>query len=219
MAENLSKKEAVRQALKALGNDATPTPLQDWIKKNLNIEMTLGHISTTKGDLLKSARMDKPASPPPVAPVVVEEVPKAAEEAPADLMTKAANKSEEPVITKYEAVRRALAKLGKDAKPLAIQSYVKEHFNIEMTPGHAKTNKGKILREAAAKKSGKKAEAAPPAAKTSPAAPAPTQAGKASNGKKTIELEDILTLRKLVDRVGPAHLQTLIDVMSGKEAR
>ena len=39
-------------------------------------------------------------------------------------------------ITKNEAVRQALAALGNDAKPIAIQNHVKDHFGIEMTTKH-----------------------------------------------------------------------------------
>jgi hypothetical protein len=39
----------------------------------------------------------------------------------------------QPRLTKMEAVRRALAKLGGDAEPRLIQQYVQERFGVEMT--------------------------------------------------------------------------------------
>ena len=68
-------------------------------------------------------------------------------------------------LTKIEAVRQALAKLGKNAKPLELQGYIKKEFGIEMTADHVSTSKGDILRKKAAKgKSKSKAKAAPKAA-------------------------------------------------------
>src|SRR5262245_58867457 len=62
-----------------------------------------------------------------------------------------------PKMTKLDAVGKALAELGNDAKPAAIQAYVKDHFGMEMSLAHAKTAKNSFLRRAAAKK-----KAAPP---------------------------------------------------------
>jgi hypothetical protein len=62
--------------------------------------------------------------------------------------------------TKIEATRRAIAALGKDANSAEIQDYVKKHYDLEMTPGHVKTNKAKVLRELEAE-AGKAQPAAP----------------------------------------------------------
>src|SRR2546421_675302 len=118
-------------------------------------------------------------------------------------------------ITKIEAVRRALAELGKDAKPSAIQPFVKERFGIEMTPSHITVAKGKILAKAskgkpsAKKSAAQKQVAAPkPAAPEThvlPAAPKPTTGG--------VSLQDLGTLKELVGRVGADNLRTLIDLL------
>ena len=55
MAEKFTKKDAVRRALTELGNNAMPVAIQGWIKDNLGIEMTAGHVSTTKGEILRKA--------------------------------------------------------------------------------------------------------------------------------------------------------------------
>jgi hypothetical protein len=130
-------------------------------------------------------------------------------------------------ITKMDAVRRGLEELGPEARTTALQEFVKSRFALEMTPGHVKTYKGKILRMArmggktGAKKSvpqksaartvgAKKAAPAKPQAKTSPA-PVPKGSGKAVG----IPLDDILYVKKLMGRFGPGQLHTLIDAFAG----
>jgi hypothetical protein len=51
--DKVSKKEAVRRALKALGKGATPSALRPWIKQQFGIEMSADHISTAKGEILR----------------------------------------------------------------------------------------------------------------------------------------------------------------------
>src|SRR5262245_398606 len=55
-------------------------------------------------------------------------------------------------ISKQEAVRRALATLGNEAKPLVIQAHVKKAFALDMTTDHVSTAKGEILKKARAGK-------------------------------------------------------------------
>jgi hypothetical protein len=95
-------------------------------------------------------------------------------------------------ITKKEAVRRSLAKLGKNAQPVEIQKDIKDRFGIDMTTGHISTTKGELRRGAKGKKKGGTKQAAP-----------------------AIPLEDILAVRSLVDRLGAAPLKTLIDALQG----
>src|SRR5262245_46840127 len=52
MAEEITKQEAVRRALKAMGRAATPSQMQPYIKENFGIEMSTDHISTSKGIIL-----------------------------------------------------------------------------------------------------------------------------------------------------------------------
>src|SRR5436190_20377771 len=49
-------------------------------------------------------------------------------------------------VNKMEAVRRALAELGPDAKPKQIQTYVKDEFKVDMTTDHISTYKRDIQR-------------------------------------------------------------------------
>jgi hypothetical protein len=126
----------------------------------------------------------------------------AAPTAPPGEPTTAKNK-----ITKTEAVRRSLQKLGPDATPTEVQKDVKKRFGIDMTTDHISTTKSQLRKEASKNKPAQKQE------ETKPVAAPPAKA--ASNGKGTaVEMQDVLTLKDLVRRVGAAHLKTLIDVMS-----
>src|SRR4051794_11489687 len=51
----ISKMEAVRRALGAMGSEATPSQLQPFIKSKFGITMTTDHISTYKGDIRRKA--------------------------------------------------------------------------------------------------------------------------------------------------------------------
>jgi hypothetical protein len=112
-------------------------------------------------------------------------------------------------LTKMEAMRRALADLGRDAKPAQLRGWVKEKFGIAMSADHVSTYKGTILR----KKSGKRKAAAvtQPSAATNEEprvrrAPAPR-----GNG---ISLDDIAAVKGLVGPVGADGLKELIDVLA-----
>jgi hypothetical protein len=126
MAEKkLSKKEAVRQVVATLGMDASPTEMQKEIKERFGIEMTTGHISTTKGELRreggkkKSRSKPKPAAQPPAG----------------------------EKLTKNEAVYRAVVALGKDAPRTKVRDYVKENFGFEMDLNHVSAAKVAAVRK------------------------------------------------------------------------
>jgi hypothetical protein len=59
MAEQITKLEAVRRALGALGRDARPAQMQPYIRDHFGIEMTAEHISTSKGDILSKKKAGK----------------------------------------------------------------------------------------------------------------------------------------------------------------
>jgi hypothetical protein len=112
-------------------------------------------------------------------------------------------------ISKKDAVRRSLAKLGKKAFPRDIQADVKARFGIDMTTDHISTTKGEIAREAAAKKLAAQKPAQKAEGQKPPAQQKQPPAG--GNGKpRTIALEDVLALKALMDRVGADSLRTLI---------
>jgi len=125
-------------------------------------------------------------------------------------------------ITKIDAVRRALAELGKDATPTAIQGYLKDRLSIEITRDHASTAKGVVLRQGAKKMKAAKAKppaAKPAATKAKPQPPVQLTAATASpakggSGNAGIQLEDIAATKALLGRVGADELRKLIDLLA-----
>jgi hypothetical protein len=109
-------------------------------------------------------------------------------------------------IKKQEAVRRALAALGRDAKPLQLQAWIRENLHIEMTADHVSTAKGIILRKKG-KKAARKAEPTP----KHEAAPKPQAAAAKQPG---LPLDDILAVKQLVATYGAGPLHTLIDAFA-----
>jgi hypothetical protein len=109
-------------------------------------------------------------------------------------------------ITKQEAVRRALAQLGRDAKPTQIKGWVKEQFNIDMGTDHISTAKGGILK---AGRKGKRTAKKKPATSNTAAKQVP-----AAKPQAGIPLDDILYVKRLVGRFGPDQLHTLINAFA-----
>jgi hypothetical protein len=158
--------------------------------------------------------------------------------------TGTAAKAKPAALNKMEAVKQAIAKLGRDAGRGPILDFVKTQFGIEMTPDHVSTCRAEVLRRLAAKaqSSGAKAAPAKPLASTSSVAKAPVAkpapvkttsataqakpapavvnapskgAGNGSAKMETgISLKDILAVKELVGRVTPSQLKTLIDAFS-----
>jgi hypothetical protein len=141
-------------------------------------------------------------------------------------------------ITKIEAVQRALSELGHNAQLGQMQAHIKERFGIEMSTDHIRTSRSVLFKrraahaKAAATKAGVTNPAvAKPAAAKSPAQPSaarkqgpkkPTaqpqsQASLAHpvNGPAAgISLDDIESVKALLERVGAPSLRRLIDVMA-----
>src|SRR5262245_34854582 len=72
----MTKNEAVRQALAALGPDAKPMQMQPFIKEQFGIEMSTDHISTAKGEILRKQKAKKKPGPKPRAEQPAPERPK-----------------------------------------------------------------------------------------------------------------------------------------------
>src|SRR5262249_50795127 len=122
-------------------------------------------------------------------------------------------------ISKKEAVRLALAELGRDAKPAQLRPYIKATFGIDMTPGHITTAKGELRRGQGGKGKAarrKKASApkppAPAAAPAPPAQPPARAAGGSPSGG--ISLEVIQAVQGLLGRVDADTLRGLIDMLA-----
>jgi hypothetical protein len=153
--------------------------------------------------------------------------------------TGATSKGKPAAITKMDAVRKAMAKLGREAGRAAIVDYVKRQFGVEMTADHVSNCKGEIVRQNAAKAKAARANAlagkpngpAASAVKTPLAKPgaakaahgtaqtkpssAPAKGNGSARTESGISLKDILTVKDLVGRVGPNQLKTLIDAFAG----
>jgi hypothetical protein len=117
-------------------------------------------------------------------------------------------------LTKMDAVRQALATLGKDAKPIQLQGHIRKEFGIEMSTDHISTYKGNILRKKGGKgrRGGKKAAAKPSEAPAAaPAALVPKVGGRGAN--VAVSMGDLQALKDLVQRVGANNLRSLIDLM------
>src|ERR1700731_4504968 len=99
-------------------------------------------------------------------------------------------------MTKVEAVRRCLKVLGKNATRTEIQTYVKDHFGIEITKQHATNCKGVILRRKAKKKLTKTKPVAAMTGETKPQVQ-PAAASTSSAKESGILLEDIEVIKAL----------------------
>ena len=125
------------------------------------------------------------------------------EERETDMAEKTNGAGETPAkVNKLDAVRQVMKDLGTDATVPDIQREVKARYGLEMSAKQASTYRG-MLRKAA-----------PAARKAKAASPAPA---RPANGEATVELEDLVTLRELVDRVGAERLRTLIDLLGAVE--
>ncbi len=115
------------------------------------------------------------------------------------------NETEKP-ITKMEAMRRTLAEMGQDAKPLDIQSHVKSEFGIDMNTNVISAYKSTL-------KAGKQPAAKPAKAATAPAAngakAAKAPAHKTESG---ISVDDIRSIKEVADRIGADRVKELVDV-------
>ncbi|MBI1913752.1 MAG: hypothetical protein HYS12_03215 [Planctomycetes bacterium] len=118
---------------------------------------------------------------------------------------------EQPAKNKMDAVRRALAKLGRTAKPAQIREHVKNRFGMDLSADLISTYKGEIKRKRKGKKKkGAKKQAAAPAAPPAKQPPRPP----AKSAAAAISLEDMRLVKGLVTRVGPDALKGVIELLS-----
>jgi hypothetical protein len=192
--------EAVRQALAALGNDATMADLQSWIREHLHIEITKKHVSANKTKILREGGQPAAAAAP--------------HEANGTSGARPAPAKKEAGLSKMEAVRKALRKFGRKADSLKIQGYLKERFDIDMTRAAITKYKSAILQKLAAKKQAPAKEQQPAA---SDSQPAPKPAGAPAQGtdlSSAVQLQDVLLIKDLLGRVGAAELHTLVEAFA-----
>ncbi len=146
----------------------------------------------------------------------------------AGLATKTETASNRKQLPKVEAVRRAMTALGKEASRADIQGYVRQKFGIKIGLDHISNCKGELAKragkgatptdsESAAAKlaaapaaSGKHNAPQSRAAQSTPAAHTRAVGGNGSS-QANILLDDVLTAKILIDRVGAGPLKRLID--------
>ena len=112
-------------------------------------------------------------------------------------------------MSKMDAVRRALKELGKDAKPLQLQPYIKETLGIDMSVDHVSTYKSLILRRA--KKGKKKAAVAANASANGSNAPAAKSVPAAKPRASSIS-EQVAMLKAASAALGKEEAKRIIDL-------
>jgi hypothetical protein len=118
-------------------------------------------------------------------------------------------------ITKIDAVQQALSKLGKAASRPEIQKFVKDSYGLQMTLDHISNCKGELRKRKGPAKKAVAQQPAKPAVSQQPAAQKQEPKKPASGSKgHAIGLDDIETVKDLVERVGAGSLRKLIDVMA-----
>jgi hypothetical protein len=115
-----------------------------------------------------------------------------------------------------------VAELGDEAHRKAIQDFIQDQFGIQMSVDHVSAAKAEVLRKAR-EGTADKALAAGPAvgsrAQRLPLASAPIpESGlrptPSPDEHQVVLLEDIATVKELLQRVGPEQLRALIEIMS-----
>jgi hypothetical protein len=95
-----------------------------------------------------------------------------------------------------EATRKALAELGREAKPLEIREYLKSKFGIDTSTSLISTYKTVLLKKGKGKK----------------AAVGSHRSGTRANGR--FSLEDIKAVKELSDRIGADKVKELAELLS-----
>ena len=103
-------------------------------------------------------------------------------------------KKEHGIPSKMQLVRNAIAALGADAKPLAIQNHVKEAGGIDLPPGMISSYKSMIQ-----KKDGMPSKRS-------------TSGGGSSGG--SFKIEDLERIQALINSVGAPQLLKLVHALT-----
>jgi hypothetical protein len=111
-------------------------------------------------------------------------------------------------VNKLGKVRETLGVLGKDARPVEIQEYLKKNFNIDMNTAYVSKYKSLALKQLKAKRRGRKPAMAG-------AGPAPAPVAKVSRtAVSDLSLEDIRTIKELSGRLGATKVCELVDLVA-----
>jgi hypothetical protein len=124
-----------------------------------------------------------------------------------------ARPSKEGGISKMEAVRQAIATLGKDAKPADILPFIKTNYGVEMSPEMAYNYKSTALKQLGLKRRGRK-PGRKPADVAAVAVPEPANGRRKAAVSVRISIEDIQAVKALADRIGAEKVQKLAAVLA-----
>lgn len=109
-------------------------------------------------------------------------------------------------ISKTEAVRQAMGKVGVDAERAELHKFIKEQFGIEITPDQVSNIRSELR--------GRKKQPAPkPLVRAAPG----TSVAKAvtpAKGVTVISLADIAAAKDLLTRSSAADLKQLLDLLA-----
>jgi len=115
-------------------------------------------------------------------------------------------------VSKLEAVRRLVAELGHDAKPLALKEHLKTKYNIDMDPAYISKYKSLVLSKGGkGKRRGRKPKAEAGAVQE---AAAPVAVVAVSVGGGGITLDDIRAVKELTGRLGSDRVRELVGLLA-----
>jgi hypothetical protein len=105
---------------------------------------------------------------------------------------KASKQSNAEGLSKMEAVRRALGRLGSDAKPLAMKKYIHDAFGIDMDPNMISSYKSSVNKRLAG------------------------QSGLMRRGRHgaggSFSLQDVQAVKQLTERLGADKVRELAEL-------
>jgi hypothetical protein len=110
----------------------------------------------------------------------------------------------EEVASKADAVRRALAELGKRATPTEIQGFVHDRYGVVMTAKVISVYKSKLGGKSSRGRRRKKSAGETPVSGTALKA-------AAFDG---VRFKDLRTIKEIRDRLGPARMRELVELIA-----
>ena len=114
-----------------------------------------------------------------------------------------AEQGADPRTNKMEAVRRAMDSEGYDASPLAIQKFIKQNFDVDMSANMISSYKS-TLRAKKGLAGRRKKRGRPRKSVSESASPAVT-------GHDAVPWKDLRTIKDIVGRIGKKNMRELVE--------
>jgi len=124
------------------------------------------------------------------------------------------NGAQAGTLTKSEAVRRAMKALGMDAGRSQIKGYVQDKFGMDVNLDHISSLSSDIRRLAKNKKKVAKKEKPVTPAPVAQDAVVKTPVKRVESTRAGLSLEDLHTVKGLIQRLGATQLKELIDLLT-----